>query len=142
MYHMTKHFLPLALLPLLLATACKSTDTPSGSAARSVRNRGFVKATITRHFDANENPVKTTSITVEDPTQLQKLLMFFPGIDTNRQSPTKSNWKSHVDIRFFREDKTSLKISSDYKVWTENTGANGDFPLRGPLRQYINTLFP
>jgi len=133
------HLILLAsLLPLFAACNKEAPSTSNPQAAASLRNRGFIRAQIKRHFDANENPVPTTAKTIDDATQIQKLIAFFPGCDTGRTSPITGNWKSHADVRVYRADGSSLLIKSDYKVWSEG---NGDFPLRGPFRQYIATLF-
>src|SRR5688572_6287283 len=129
-----KPLLALALVPFLLA-ACNSNSSSSDRATMAqVRNRGFVRAQVTRHYDANDNKVKSKSVTITDPVKIQQLITFFPGADTGRTSPTVGEWKPRAEVRLFREDKSSLLVRSDYKVWSEGDRKSGDFPLRGQLR--------
>jgi hypothetical protein len=135
-----KTLVAVLLLPLL--AACSSDNSSSKAAAHQVRNRGFVKAQITRYFDANDNKVKRSTVTLEDPVQIQKLISFFPGAATGRQSPTTSAWTTKAEVRLIRADGSSLKIKSDYRVWSEANPASGDFPIRGQFRHFVNSLFP
>jgi hypothetical protein len=137
-----KPLLTLALVPLLLAACNSDSSTSSRASARQIKNRGFVRATVTRHYDAYGNKVKPKTITIEDPVKIQQLISFFPGADTGRTSPTVNEWKPTAEVRLIREDKSSLLVRSDYKVWSEGNRKSGDFPLRGPFRQHVASLFP
>ncbi|HEX8523086.1 MAG TPA: hypothetical protein VF669_12585 [Tepidisphaeraceae bacterium] len=134
---------PLIAL-LLLVASCSSPNIRSGAgasgAARAAGARPvsrFISATISRKF--NSNGVATNDRrTVADTEELVALESFFPQAGTSERGPLSGGWQPAVTIQFKRATGRSVRVITNYEVWSEGLG---DWPVRPALKDHLDRLF-
>jgi hypothetical protein len=88
--------------------------------------------------DPNAQPVNLKR-TIDDPSEIDRLASYFPGMDSDRRSRIYGRWIPWLTVEFVRADGSVISVRSDYRDWTEGEG-RGDFPVRGDLGGYVREV--
>ncbi len=97
----------------------------------------FVTATITRRFDAS-GQATNDKLVINDPDELAVLESYFSQAGTGERGPQSGGWAPAVTIQFKPKLGRTLRVMSNYEVWSEGMG---DWPVRSSLRDHIERLF-
>jgi hypothetical protein len=131
------------LIAVAMLAGCKSpgTSAPStGGAVESARGPApttYTTASISRTQDSRGN-VASGSLTISDPQKIAQLAAYFPNAGTGQRSDESSAWTASVTVRLKTTAGRTVRVRSNYKVWSEGLG---DWPLPERFGRFIDGLF-
>lgn len=106
-------------------------------AALSAKSTQYVSATIMRKF--NSKGVATNDqLVLTSPREVARLEKYFPEMGSGRRGPTVAGWLPKVIIQFKPKMGRTIRVMTNYQVWTEGTG---DWDMRPSFKFYLDQLF-
>lgn len=131
-------------IALLAGCSSNSSGTPAVRTASGVDASvgakpvsRFTSATILRRLDS-AGTATNDHLTVKDPDELVALESFFPQVGTNQRGSGAGAWAPSVIIQFKPAQGRSIRVLTNYQVWSEGLG---DWPVNPAFGDHLDRLF-
>ncbi len=98
----------------------RSTGDGSGRKSQAPRTEGNAMQYTSAEVTFLSGDLANRTKRIEDQTEIQRLLSFFPGAGRGHKGPEPpAPWINTLVIQFTRADGTVLRLTSNYVFWNE-----------------------